>query len=71
MFAVPRENAVSHPIWIVTHSSSRPSTCANGRNRYCKSATAIPIARIALTTPATMLSCVSTTPLGTPVVPDV
>jgi hypothetical protein len=71
IWRVPRENTVSQPISMVHHSSSRPSTCASGRNRYCTSSDTIFIARIALQTPATRLSCVSTTPLGMPVVPDV
>ena len=71
IIAVPRENAVSQPIWIVHHSSSRPSTWASGRNRYCTSIVYDLHRADRAEMPAVRFSCVSTTPLGTPVVPDV
>jgi hypothetical protein len=55
-------------IVLVRNASARH---ASVRNRYWWSSSETCIERIALETPAIKLSCVSTTPLGFPVVPDV
>ena len=63
--------ATSEPTMMGAHSTSRPSTCASGRNRYCRSVGRRSKARTALSHEATRFAWVSTTPLGCPVVPEV
>ena len=71
MSAVPRESVVANPTSNPAHTVWRARMCASGRNRYCVSAAPRCMARTALQMEEVRFSCVSTTPLGVPVVPEV